>query len=154
MFVRGKKGRAALQLLVALSVGAGAGGGITAGNAANAYSAVGSFTTAGKGYINQAQIYTSSGYARAYTNTGPANVNVPAGWIGGRGRLFKSSGALYCEGSNTYTTGTALGGAMYAALSCGYNGGAGAWYSYGVSLTWNGGGYNSTYTFKSPNQNS
>jgi hypothetical protein len=31
---------------------------------------------------------------------------------------------------------------------------SGTWYSYGVSLGWNGSGYTSFYTYQSPNQNS
>jgi len=70
-----------------------------------------------------------------------------------RGRLFTGSGALSCEGTNEYSSQSLGPGSFWNGTSC-TRGGSGTWYSYGVSLTWNGSGYNSTYTFQSPSQNS
>jgi hypothetical protein len=106
----------------------------------------------GHSYENYASVYTPSGYAIAYTYTGPSGSSVASGWVGSRGRLFTSGGSLSCEGSNTYSTQTLTSGSYWSGTSC--SRGSGAWYSYGVSLAFNGSGYNSYYTFQSPNQNS
>ena len=121
--------------------------------AGTATSATGYYTIAGKQYRNFAKVYTSTGSATADTWAGPTSVSVAAGWVGVRGRLFTSGGALSCEGTNHYNGSTMLAGDLFVWNSC-VRGGSGSWYSHGVSLGWNGSGYNSVYTFKSPNQNS
>ena len=123
----------------------------SAANAGSANSGIGTFTTNGVGYQNYANIYTSPGSARAYTYTGPRSTSVASGWVGSRGRLFTGGGALSCEGANSFSTQTLSAGTYWSGTSCG-RGGSGNWYSYGVSLTYNGSGYNTTYTFQSPQQ--
>lgn len=142
------KWAARLSLLAFLSffaVGYGAG----SAYAGVAYSSYGYSTVAGKQYQNRAVIGTSSGNAQATTETKRSSGSTPIGWAGSRGRLFTSGGSLSCEGTNQYnSTGSgALG------LSC-IRYSVGTWYSYGVSLAWNGSSYQSFYTFLSPNQNS
>jgi hypothetical protein len=126
------------------------GGGVAAANAGTADSAYGYYTVAGHQYRNQAVVATNPGAAAASTGTGWSAGGTTAGWAGSRGRLFTSGGSLSCEGSNTYngTTGTDAVG-----VSCRKTG-SGSWYSYGVSLGWNGSGYTSFYTYQSPNQTS
>lgn len=107
----------------------------------------------GHTYQNYASVITSGGSANARTYSGPTGSSVPSGYVGSRGRLFTSGGALSCEGSNDYNTQALSSGTYWNGLSC-YRYSSGAWYSYGVSLAFNGSGYNSNYTFRSPNQNS
>ena len=121
---------------------------MAAAEAGTAYSSDGYFTVAGNQYINVAYIHTSTGSAVATTSTGFSNGATPTGYAGSRGRLFTSGGSLWCEGSNTYNS-----SAFAAGYSCNSRT-SGSWYSYGVSLGWNGSGYNSYYTYQSPNQNS
>lgn len=121
--------------------------------AGTAYGSWGGYSAGGVSYQNRAYIYTTSGQARAYTQAGPTSTTVASGWVGARGRLFTSGGALSCEGVNDYSTISLTAGATWSGLSC-LRSATGAWYSYGVSLGWNGSGYNSVYTFLSPNQNS
>jgi hypothetical protein len=133
-----------VSFLAAVPIGASAG---------TASSSVGSFSSGGHSYTNQAVIHTSTGSASAQTLTAPSGYTAPAGWVGSRGRLFASGGTLSCESSNLYSTGSLVSGQYWSQYSCTRTT-TGAWYSYGVSLVWNGSGYNSVYTFQSPNQNS
>lgn len=112
-------------------------------------SAFGYFTAGSTQYANRATILTSSLNAQARTTTYRNSGSTPAGWAGSRGRLFTSGGALSCEGTTIYNP------ALYPAhgFSC-TRLSSGAWYSWGVSQGWNGSGYNTFYTYKSPNQNS
>jgi hypothetical protein len=118
-----------------------------------ANSGVGTFTTAGTGYQNYATVATSSNSAYAYTSTGPRSTTVPTGYVGSRGRLFTGGGALSCESTNSYSNQSLSPGGYWGGFSC-TRFTSGTWYSYGVSLTYNGSGYDSTYTFQSPSQNS
>jgi len=88
-----------ITFMTALLIGATPG----LANAGNANSSVGAFTTAGVGYQNYATISTTTGSALAYTSTGPSSTTVASGWVGSRGRLFTSGGALSCEGANSYS---------------------------------------------------
>lgn len=103
---------------------------------------VGFYTVAGNQYRNYATIVTSTNSARASTNTGPDNFTAPAGWVGSRGRLFTSGGALSCEGGNVYSSTSMVKYQYLTGTSCTRSYG-GTWYSYGVSLGWNGSGYQS-----------
>jgi hypothetical protein len=143
-----------IAALVAAFVGAFLFGFVpTAANAGTANSGVGTFTTNGIGYQNYATIRTSTGSALAYTYTGPRSQSVASGWVGSRGRLFTGGGALSCEGANSYSTTTVGAGAYWSGTSCTRTS-SGNWYSYGVSLTYTGSGYATTYTFQSPQQGS
>jgi hypothetical protein len=125
----------------------------SAANAGTANSATGTFTTNGVGYQNYASVRTSTGSAIAYTYTGPRSTSVASGWVGSRGRLFTGGGALSCEGANSFSSVTLGAGAYWSGTSC-TRGGSGNWYSYGVSSTYTGSGYATTYTFQSPQQSS
>jgi len=132
--------------------------GLSAGPAlaGTAYSSWGYFSVAGTSYRNMAYVYadtTGSGSAKASTDAGPTSGTVGSGWVGARGRLFTSGGSLSCEGSNTYNSSSLTTSQVVTGASC-WRYSHGAWYSYGVALGWNGSGYNSVYTFVSPNQNS
>lgn len=124
--------------------------GITAAIAGTAYSSYGYYTVNGHEYVSRAIISTATNNATAVTNNQWNGGGTWSGWAGARGRLFTSGGSLSCEGSNVYNSGT---GTLAVGYSCQrlY---AGTWYSYGVALGWNGGGYTSFYTYQSPNQNS
>lgn len=115
-----------------------------------AQSAYGYFTSGSQQYGNYAYISTADKSATAVTSTQFSGGGTQVGWAGSRGRLFTSSGALRCESTNQYN-----GQYNYPAFGYSCNpGSSGTWYSYGVSLGWNGSGYQSFYTFQSPNQNS
>lgn len=139
------------SLLVGLTLGLGP----AAASAGTVSGSVGLYTVDGYRYRNYAVIATTTSphYATAYTFTGPNSGSVPAGYPGSRGRLFEQDGAMYCEGSNTYSSATITYPNTQGGISCQAHT-AGAWYSYGVSLAFNGSGYTSFYTFLSPDQNS
>lgn len=148
--------RALVAMATAFAVSFMAGVTPTVANAGIATSTVGSFSVAGNNYRNFARIATyptSNHQASAFTHTAPNGFTAPVGWVGSRGRLFTSGGALSCEGINTYNPSSLASGSYHVAVSCIRNQ-VGTWYSYGVSRAWNGSGYNSVYTFLSPNQNS
>lgn len=148
-----QRSRTVAVLITALLASFLVGFGIQAASAGIATSATGYWTVNGIQYKNNAVIITGTGNANARTYTGPTSVSVSSGWVSSRGRLFTSGGALSCEGSNTYNSGTLAAGATVYGSSC-TRLTSGAWYSYGVSQAWNGGGYSPFYTFQSPNQNS
>lgn len=118
-----------------------------------AVSSWGYFTTNGVQYRNKAEVVTSTGQAHATAWVGPRYQSVGSGWVGARGRLFTSGGALSCEGTTTYNGSSLSSGSSHIAWSCIRSQG-GTWYGYGVTYGWNGSSYNPVYTFKSPNQNS
>ena len=126
------------------------GAGSQAAFAGYAQSAYGYFTSGNQQYMNYAYISTSDKSSVAVTSTQFSGGGTQAGWAGSRGRLFTSSGALRCESTNQYN-------GAYNTPALGYSCNpqtTGSWYSYGVSLGWNGSGYQTFYTFQSPNQNS
>jgi hypothetical protein len=141
-----------LLRLAAVSFAAFLALGISAGSAiaGSSQSAYGYYTVNGHQYKNVAVVATQSNFAQALTQTWWSTGSVTSGWAGARGRLFTSGGSLSCEGSNQYNTTT---GERAQGFSCSRTS-SGAWYSYGVSLAWTGSGYQSFYTFQSPNQNS
>lgn len=124
--------------------------GAQAAIAGTAYSSNGYYTVNGHQYVNFAIISTSTGSASASTWNQWSGGGTQVGWAGARGRLFTQDGYLSCEGSNTYN-------AAYGDPAIGYScvrTQPYVWYSYGVSLAWNGSGYSSYYTYASPYQNS
>lgn len=127
--------------------------GSTVALAGTAYSQISYVTVAGKQYRNYATIMTGVTNAYARTNSGPNEDPASAGWVSSRGRLFTSSGALSCEGTNQYNSATLQPEETVVGYSC-YRYLSGSWYSYGVSQYWNGSGYSAHYTYRSPNQNS
>lgn len=104
-------------------------------------------TYLGVSYRNQATVDNSGKQAWTYMD---ASASVPFGYMGARGRLFRSSGSLCREGATKYNDTT-----NYTII--GYSGvntcGAGAYYSYGVSYKYTGSGYSAYYTFSSPTLN-
>jgi len=125
---------------------------------ANSWSDLGYYTVNGKQYVNRAFMwipYPSQhpGPAIAQTETGPSSGSVASGWAGSRGRLFTESGALSCEGANTYNGSSMTYPSRVTGDSCTRVQSA-VWYSYGVSQGWTGSSYQPFYTFRSPNQNS
>ena len=126
------------------------GAGSQAAFAGQAQSAYGYFTSGSQQYMNYAYITTTDKNSSAVTSTQFSGGGTQVGWAGSRGRLFTSSGAMRCESANQYN-----GEYNYPAFGYSCNPQtSGIWYSYGVSLGWNGSGYQSFYTFQSPNQNS
>jgi hypothetical protein len=127
-----------------------AGLGAQAASAGTATSANGYSTIHGHQYVTRAYVTTSTKQAYAGTVNVWSSGSTTAGWAGSRGRLFTSAGKLSCEGSTMYNR---ANGSQITGLSCTRTT-TGAWYSYGVAQGWTGSGYQSFYTFKSPNQNS
>lgn len=148
--VRGHAGRRAAAMLTAVLAGFLAGVGAQPAVAGYAESARGYFTAGGTQFSNYAYISTSAKSATAVTSTQRTGGGTPSGWAGSRGRLFTSGGAMSCEGVNSYNSGS---GTVAFGYSCTRRSG-GTWYSYGVSIGWNGSGYSSFYTYRSPSQNS
>jgi hypothetical protein len=134
----------------AFAVGAGAAPAI----AGSVNSAFGYYTVASVQYRNMANIATGPGAALAGSYATGESTSVPAGRAGARGRLYYDSGTIACEGSNTYNASTLPQGHYVAGFSCTRTTAGLAWYSYGVTLAFNGSGYNSVYTFRTVSQNS
>ncbi len=120
--------------------------GLIVGAVPQASSAVGSYITswATFGYHeNLAGIDVQTSFAHANTQARYGNV-------GARGRLFSGyapGGPMSCEGSNVFSTSWA------SAWSCTRTT-KNSWWAWGVSLSWNGNGYNAYYTYKTPSYNS
>jgi hypothetical protein len=120
-----------------------------AGNASGSWGYYGPH--AGYYYKNQSEVWTNTTVAWAYsTAANQSSGNVPSGYMGILARLFKSDGALCTQrgyrynsvAANSYSVGT------LQSASCG----AGSYYSHGVTQAWTGSGYQSYWTFRSPNQ--
>ena len=132
-------------------VALGAGGGI-----ASAYGPVdssnGSYTVAGREYINSARIITENGFAQGSSAATQRGGNTPAGYAGARGRLFNGdNNQLYCEGTIAYNT----AGQSVRGNSCTPTGLPNRnWYSYGVTQAYNGSGYQNFFTNRTTNQTS
>ena len=143
-----RKGQARTAIGAAVALVAGISLGIPLpAFAAVAQSSVGAATAGGYNYRNYAEIDSGVHYARTFG--GPSNFTVPVGWIGARGRIFSSGGALLCEGATQYNSSSFGPGAYWSGNSC-TRSASGAYYSYGVTRFWNGGSYNDFYTYTSP----
>jgi len=144
----------ALVLVAFLSAfGVSASTGVAYAVSTSAYGNPGFFTVGGITFENVAHVTTdaSAHWANATTVTQKYGGTTPAGAAGSRGRLFIPNEVLMCEGVNTYGT-TSSPSAV--GRSCTKTNTISEWYSWGVSLGWNGNGYNSYYTYKSPRLNS
>jgi len=148
-----RKRRLIVVLASAFLVGSSVGGVATAAVAAGyAFSNNGYYTVAGRQYVNYAFLDAQTNpYAYAQTRTGPYSPSSsPTGYVGSRGRLFiQSTGAMSCEGTTSYSNTSLTYPSNWSNQSCTrYS--HGSWYSYGVSYSWNGNGYNPWYTFRTP----
>jgi len=119
--------------------------------AGTAYGATTYFTVAGYSYSAQSSINTCSGCATiAETFEQTTNyVSPPAGWEEARAYIYYSDGTVCHMGSWVYN-----GNGSYAILSqaypaCGCNI---AYYGDGIAGAWNGSGYQTGFTPRSPNQ--
>ena len=121
--------------------------------AGSAYSATGYFSIAGRNYSNDAGIHTNHvNNHRAHASTGidHSGGNLPSGYMGALPMRRNSSGALLCQGTYYYNDGPASG---ISNVGCFINNHS-TYSSKGATRAWNGSGYNSYWTFLSPNQNS
>lgn len=117
----------------------------TAAYAASASSSVAQFSTGGHTYDDQA---TASSPHTASTGTwNDVNANVPGGYIGSEGRMFRSDGSMCSTSGMQYMPGPGSAYFVPTNTICG----AGYYFSYGKSAGWNGNGYSYNYTFRSPN---
>lgn len=87
-------------------------------------------------------------YVEAYPS---GQGNVPTGWIGVRTRLYNSSGDLKASKGYEYSSSPCVG--MSLLTQPPYSGAHDAYYSYGLTRAWNGYGYSTYGSFRSPNQN-
>lgn len=108
----------------------------------------------GYSYYNQASIYVNaSGNTGAHATTGvhSKSGNVPSGYMGYRAGLYKDNGVLCKQTSWKYNSsplaGT-IGGTGYT-TSCG----KGAYFSRGMTAGYNGNGYFTIETYRSPSLN-
>lgn len=121
-----------------------------AGTATSAW--YGPYSVGGYSYKNQAAIMTNTPAGdQGRTVVQSQSGNVPSGWMGAKARAYRTSnGALACDGSITYNSGPVV----EMSVPCFFTGVVGAGYhSLGTSYGWNGSGYNSWGTYKSPSQN-
>jgi len=139
-----KLGAGMLGLFLAAAV---VSGGATVVQAATSSSSVGYHTSGGVQYFNRADVDNTN--KRAATTTGRAdNAVMASGRAGSQGRLFLSSGTLCTQGAMTYNNGGTFAQGR-TSTTCGPQ----AHYSYGVSNSWNGSGYDAWYTYRSPSLN-
>jgi hypothetical protein len=107
----------------------------------------------GYNYQNQSCIVFNTGSAGSYGSIWVETqhgANVPSGWMGEQPRVFTSNGAVCIAGSWYYNSGSAsgIGDAVYRpAATCG----SGYYYSAGLTRAWNGYGYDTYSSFRSPN---
>jgi len=107
----------------------------------------------GYSYENQATIYTfASGLgqgasAQVYAQN-QAQANVPSGYMGAYAQLWNSSGALIESSGWIYNNGPAY----QQDASTGTYTTHGTYYSTGFTAAYNGNGYTTYSTFRSPNQ--
>ena len=122
-------------------------------SAADAYSSWGYYgPILGYSYKNQAEVtsnYLGTLGAITYVDTQDYS-NVPTGYMGVKAQLYNSSDNLVAFSDWSYNNSEAWGWNQGAACSsCG----SGIYYSKGVTAAYNGNGYNTYYTFQSPNIN-
>jgi hypothetical protein len=103
----------------------------------------------GYSYKNHALLDVSTNGQNALTSSyKDGSGTVPAGYMGAQARLFKND-ALYKYSSMLYNSSAS----STLVESTGYfKGGSGTYYSYGITAAYNGNGYDTFYTFKSPSQ--
>jgi len=117
--------------------------------AGTAYSAYGYYTVAGTQYRNRAIVTTTTwgAWASTYAGTYPYKT-VPAGYLGMLCRLYNSSGVLVRQDGYYYNSSPCIGVEQPGSHTTV----RGNYYSYGKTQAWNGSGYATYLTFKSPNQ--
>jgi hypothetical protein len=141
------KKRTARNMATLFLVSALLSGGAMAAQATNASSSNSYFTAAGAGYFHRADVDNSGKFAQ--TTIGRQNgASLPVGQGGAQGRLFKSSGSLCKQTAMTYNQGT-----VFASARTSGDCGVGAYYSLGLTHSWNGNGYNTNSTLRSPSLN-
>lgn len=105
-------------------------------------------------YRNQATIVVNgTGWSGAVAYTGAYTYpsrNVPAGYIGVLARLYR--GTTLVKQAGYFYNDTSLSG-MSRSTWPPYTAVHAAYYSYGATRAYNGNGYNSFYTYKSPSLN-
>lgn len=128
--------------------------------AGSATSPKGYYTVYGYDYLNYSGITTgispnnktyANSWSRAQTSpmSGPTP---PAGYIGSKGRLFDENDRLVVETTYVYTTSASNWiNSETAGLNPAVSGRA--YYGYGITAAYNGDGYTTYYTFKTPSQN-
>lgn len=106
----------------------------------------------GYSYKNIARVYVSetSGwtYAQSYVEKDGSGI-IPTGYMGAQARLYKND-ALEKTAALVYNTADVT--SLSSATTASYQGGAGTYYSKGITLAFNGSGYDTYTTFQSPNQ--
>jgi len=134
----------AAGIVLAAAVGA-------SGTTHTAVSASKSVTVNGVVYAHSAKISTDTGghYAVAHTNLG-ASTTVPSGWLGTYPRLWSSSGTIVKTVGYSYSSRAAT---SWSSTVVHQSQKAGSFYSQGCVQVWNGKGYNTYCTERSPNQN-
>lgn len=129
-----------------LVLGSVLGSGAAAAHAAFYSSSVGQFTGAGRTYNTQAVLNTDSSPDLASTFVSVQGGPAPAGWLGSQARTFLENGAFCGEGSFYYSSSATSTTSSNLGMGCG----AQRYFSWGVTKGWNGNGYNTVYTFRTP----
>lgn len=141
-------------VLVGVLVGFLVGAAIPVAMASSAQSPYGYYTVYGIQYRNHATVVVNpSGSSGVLAYTGASaypQQTVPAGYIGVLARLYRND-ALVKQAGYFYNSEPLVG--MSRSTSPNYTAKHGAFFSYGVSRAYNGSGYGSFYTFKSPSLN-
>ncbi len=103
-------------------------------------------TVNGRDYKFYATAGNTSGSPWARTNLVCESGSVPEGYMGVLAGLYNSNGTLIKQSSWYYNANVQFGIGVYA-----HGSGSGHFYSYGKVAIYNGNGYNTYYTSKSPN---
>lgn len=138
-----KKGLSSFVVGMLLSVG------LTAAIAGDAYGTKTNYGPVfGKGYFNQASIYTSSTYAQARCLAESRSGTVPAGYMGVKPYLYNAAGTLISTGSTSYNSSACVSTDVPAPITTT----RGNYYGKGQAAAWNGTTYVWYISTPSPNQ--
>lgn len=117
----------------------------------------GYYTVYNRNYSNYCGITTGTSNGTPFANTStraqsnPTTTKVPVGYLGSKARLYDGSNRLIAETSYVYnSTETATLNSDFASKNPAVSGTA--YYGYGITAAYNGNGYTTYYTFKSPSQ--
>ena len=118
--------------------------------AGSAWSSKGYFTVYTYNYANKSYIATTSSQYHGYTYIEATNKMAPAGYMGAQTRLYMSSNdALLASSSMVYSGSTMW---SFGSPSVFKSASSGSYYSKGLTKVYNGNGYSSYTSFKSPSQ--
>lgn len=118
--------------------------------AGSAWSPEGYFSVYGYDYSNKSYISTSDSWYNGWTYIEASNKMPPAGYMGAQTRIYNDfNNALVASSTMTYSSYDCW---SIGSDSCLENENSGSYYSKGLTKVYNGNGYKSFTSFRSPSQ--